>query len=79
MTIRFGVAGTGHWANIVHIPGLKAQPEVELVGVWGRSSAALTEIAARHGIKAFQRFEDMLKEVDAISLSLPPAVRPSLP
>ena len=78
MTIKFGVAGTGHWANIVHIPGLKAQPEVELVGVWGRSSAALTEIAARHGIKAFQRFEDMLKEVDAISLSLPPAVQAEL-
>lgn len=78
MTIRFGVAGTGHWANIVHIPGLKAQTDVELVGVWGRSPAALAEVSGRHGIKAFQRFEDMLKEVDAISLSLPPAIQAEL-
>ncbi len=53
MTLRFGVAGTGHWANIVHIPGLRAQAEVELVGVWGRSPAPLAEVSGRHGIKAF--------------------------
>ena len=78
MTVRFGVAGTGHWANIVHIPGLKAQPEVELVGVWGRSPAPLAEVSGRHGIKAFGRFEDMLKEVDAVSISMPPAVQVEL-
>ena len=78
MTLRFGVAGTGHWANIVHIPGLKAQTDVELVGVWGRSPAPLAEVSGRHGIKAFARFEDMLKEVDAVSVSMPPEVQAEL-
>lgn len=78
MTLRFGVAGTGHWANIVHIPGLKAQSEVELVGVWGRSPGPLKEVAGRHGIAAFADFRDMLKEVDAVSISLPPMVQAEL-
>ena len=78
MPLRFGVAGTGHWANMVHIPGLKAQTEAELVGVWGRSPAALAEVSGRHGLKAFARFEDLLRDVDAVSLSLPPAVQAEL-
>ena len=78
MTLRFGVAGTGHWANIVHIPGLKAQTEVELVGVWGRNPDLLKEVAGRHGFAAFADFRDMLKKVDAVSISLPPMIQAEL-
>lgn len=78
MTLRFGVAGTGHWANIVHIPGFKARKNIELVGVWGRRSNAVHDIAGRHGIRAFEDFREMLDAVDAISLSVPPAVQADL-
>ena len=45
MAIRFGVAGTAHWANSVHVPGLLATPNVELAGIWGRNADKGREIA----------------------------------
>jgi predicted dehydrogenase len=78
MTLRFGMAGIGYWADTVHIPGLKQQPVVELVGAWGRNLAVLEEVTGRHGIRAFLRFEDMLGEVDAVAISMPPAVQVDL-
>lgn len=75
MALRIGVAGTGHWADTVHVPGLEQQTAVELVGVWGRNAATVDTVAKRHGIQGFTRFEDMLKEVDAVSFSVPPAVQ----
>ena len=78
MALRIGVAGTGHWADTVHIPGLKLQPAVELVGVWGRSPSTVDSVAKRHGIGGFTRFEDMLAAVDAVSFSLPPDVQAEL-
>ena len=78
MALRIGVAGTGHWADTVHIPGLKLQPAVELVGVWGRNPSTVDAVAKRHGIQGFTRFEDMLASVDAVSFSLPPSVQAEL-
>lgn len=78
MALRFGVVGIGYWADTVHIPGLKAQPAVELVGAWGRNPQALADVTSRHGIRPFARFEDMLGEVDALSISLPPAIQAEL-
>jgi len=78
MALRIGVAGTGHWADTVHIPGLKLQPAVELVGVWGRNRATVDTVAKRHGILGFTRFEDMLAAADAVSFSLPPDVQAEL-
>ncbi len=78
MALRIGVAGTGHWADTVHIPGLKAQPAAELVGVWGRNAGTVGTVAGRHGIRGFTRFEDMLATVDAVSFSVPPAVQVGL-
>lgn len=78
MALRIGVAGTGHWADTVHIPGLKLQPAVELVGVWGRNPETVTTVAKRHGLRGFTRFEDMLAAVDAVSFSLPPDIQAGL-
>jgi hypothetical protein len=33
--MRFGLLGTGPWAQNTHGPGLAAHPGAELVGVWG--------------------------------------------
>lgn len=78
MTIRFGLAGTGHWARIVHVPGLLAVKGVELAGIWGRSSEATRSLASEHGIAAFDRFDDMLSAVDAVSFAVPPDVQAAL-
>lgn len=78
MALRIGVAGTGHWADTVHIPGLKLQPAVELVGVWGRNPVTVDTVAKRHAIRGFTRYEDMLAAVDAVSFSLPPAIQAEL-
>jgi len=78
MAIRFGVAGTGHWARTVHVPGLLATNGVELAGIWGRSAEATGAIASAHGIAAFERFDDMLGAVDAVSFALPPDVQATL-
>lgn len=75
MAIRFGVAGTAHWASNVHVPGLLATPDVKLVGVWGRNAAKAREIAGRHAIRAFATYEEMLEHVDAVSIAVPPAVQ----
>ena len=37
--MRFGVLGTGFWANEVHAAALAAHPTADLVGVWGRDLA----------------------------------------
>ena len=49
---RFGLLGTGHWADTVHAAPLAAHPEVELVGVWGRDPAKAAAVAERHGTVA---------------------------
>ncbi|MFL6024902.1 MAG: Gfo/Idh/MocA family protein [Marmoricola sp.] len=59
MTVRFGLVGTGYWAREVHAAGLRAHPEVELVGVWGRESD----------------YEARFAEVDAVAFAVPPAVQ----
>ncbi len=78
MAVRFGVVGTGYWAREVHIPGLRARPDVELAGIWGRNVEAARAIAAPIGITPFARFEEMLDVVDAVSIAVPPDVQPRL-
>ena len=75
---RIGVCGTAFWAENVHIPGLKANPDIELVGVWGRTPGRTAELAAATGIRAFDSFEAMLDAVDAVSFVVPPAVQAEL-
>lgn len=76
--LRFGVCGTAHWAEHVHLPGLMATPGVEVVGVWGRSPARAAALAAPRGLRAFDSFEAMLDAVDAVSFVVPPAVQADL-
>ena len=72
------MAGTGHWAKTVHVAGLAAHPDVTLVGVWGRDLAKAEEVARARGIASFARFEEMLTQVDAVSIALPPQVQAPL-
>lgn len=78
MTIRFGVAGISYWARRIHLPVLKSLPKSQLVGLWGRDIAKARPLAESLGISAFESFHEMLENVDAVSIVLPPHVQPEL-
>lgn len=78
MTIRFGVVGTAYWAREVHAPGVASANGASLVGVWGRNQDAARAIAQRHGVRAFEKFDDLLAETDALTMAVPPAVQAGL-
>ena len=50
--MRFGLIGTGPWAQRVHGPALTDNPDVELAGVWGRSEERAAELATTLGTSA---------------------------
>lgn len=78
MPLRFGVAGTGYWAETVHLAGLASRPDIELVGVWGRSPEKTNALAKKFGVVPFRRFEDMLAQVDAVTFALAPQIQAEL-
>lgn len=77
-TTRIGVVGTGYWADVVHASGAAAHPDVELVGVWGRSADRARTIADRHGTTAYDDFESFLDAVDVVTCAVPPQVQADL-
>lgn len=77
MTIRVGVAGTGHWARTVHAAGVAASP-YSFAGIWGRDEVRATEAADAHGVPVFTDFDTFLGAVDAVSFALPPHVQAPL-
>jgi predicted dehydrogenase len=78
MPIRFGVVGTAYWAREVHLRGLMARPDVEVVGIWGRDGEVARDIADTVGIRSFAKFDEMLSAVDAVSIAVAPEAQPAL-
>ena len=78
MAMRFGLLGTGHWAEHIHGPALAAHPEVELVGVWGRDPAKAEALGARWGVPGCADVADLLGAVDAVAIALPPDIQAEL-
>lgn len=76
--VRFGVVGTGPWAGIAHGPGLKAAEGVELVGVWGRSPEKARTLATELGVSAYDDFDALLADVEAVAFAVPPEVQAEL-
>ncbi len=75
MTVRFAVLGSGFWARTVHATSLHAHPSAELVGVWGRDAAKAQALGAEFDVRGTDDLDALLAEVDAVSISLPPAVQ----
>ena len=73
--MRFGVLGTGFWAEQVHAAGLAAHPSADLVGVWGRDVAKAKAVGARFDVPGFSDVDELLSQVDAVSIALPPDVQ----
>jgi predicted dehydrogenase len=78
MALRFGVLGTGYWAQEAHASALAAHPDAELVAVWGRDPAKTDAAARRFGIAGFSDLDRLLAEVDAVAIAVPPDVQAEL-
>ena len=76
--MRFGLLGTGPWADRTHGPALVAHEDVELVGVWGRRPEAAESQAARLGTRAYADADALFAECDAVAVALPPDVQAPL-
>ena len=78
MKLRFGLLGTGFWADTVHAAGLASHPGVELAGVWGRDAAKAAAVAQHHGTTAEPELGALLDRVDAVSIAVAPDVQAEL-
>ncbi|TFV91542.1 Gfo/Idh/MocA family oxidoreductase [Blastococcus sp. CT_GayMR20] len=76
--MRFGVLGTGFWADKVHAASLAGHPSGELVGVWGRDVAKAKAVGAQYDVPGFADLDELLAQVDAVSLAVPPDVQVGL-
>jgi predicted dehydrogenase len=76
--MRFGVLGTGFWAKEVHVATLATHPSVELIGVWGRDVAKAKAVGAEFDVPGFADVDDLLAQVDAVAIALPPHVQAPL-
>jgi len=76
--MRFGLVGTGPWAELAHGPGLVAAEGVELVGVWGRSLSRADPLAQTLGVTAYDDYAALLADVEAVAFAVPPDVQAEL-
>ena len=76
--MRFGVLGTGFWAKEIHAAALAAHPTAELVGVWGRDVAKAKAVGAEFDVAGFADVDELLSQVDAVTIALPPDVQAPL-
>jgi predicted dehydrogenase len=76
--MRFGLVGTGPWATMTHGPGLAEAHDVELVGVWGRDPAKTKTLCEELGVHAYDDYESLLGDVDAVAFAVPPDVQATM-
>jgi hypothetical protein len=76
--MRFGLVGTGPWAELAHGPGLVSAEGVELVGVWGRTLSRAEPLAQTLGVTAYDDYAALLADVEAVAFAVPPAVQAEL-
>ena len=76
--MRFGVLGSGYWAREVHARALAEHPTAELVGVWGRDLAKAKAAGAEFDVPGYGDVDELLAQVDAVAISLPPDVQAPL-
>jgi predicted dehydrogenase len=73
-TLRFGLVGTGHWAQITHAPALASTDGIEFAAVWGRNVDAAAQLAASYGATAHRDLTEFLADIDAVAFAVPPDV-----
>jgi predicted dehydrogenase len=78
MGLRFGVLGTGYWAQEAHAAALAASERADLVGFWGRDPAKTDAAARRFGVAGHTDLDRLLAEVEAVAIAVPPDVQAEL-
>ena len=68
--VRIGVVGVGHLGEY-HVQKYGAMEDVELVGVLDTNTDRAGEIAQRYNTRAYESLEEMLKQVDGVSIAVP--------
>ncbi|PRX47438.1 putative dehydrogenase [Prauserella shujinwangii] len=76
--LRVGLVGAGSWARTVHAPGLTEHPGTSLTSVWTRRPEVAAALADEHGARACATFDELVDEVDAVALAVPPGVQADL-
>jgi len=76
--MRFGLLGTGAWARDVHAAALVTEPMAELTGVWGRNPGRTQAIADAWGVPAYAEVDQLLADVEAVAMAVPPDVQAGL-
>jgi predicted dehydrogenase len=76
--LRFGLAGTGHWARVTHAPALATTDGIEFAAVWGRNPAAAADLAARYRVTAHEDISAFLAGIDAVAFAVPPDVQATM-
>src|SRR2546427_5687396 len=71
---RVGVIGTSWWADLEHLPGLRARRDVDLMSLCGRNPDRLAALAAKFGVhKTFTDWRAMISGggLDALVIATP--------
>lgn len=72
--IRAGLIGTSWWAELEHLPGLRARPDVDVVALSGRNPERLASLAAKHRVpRAFTDWQEMVGQggLDVLVVATP--------
>ena len=73
--LRFGLVGTGHWAQITHAPALASTDGIDFAAVWGRNVGAAAELADCYHANTYHDISAFLANVDAVAFAVPPGVQ----
>lgn len=68
MKLRAAVVGVGYLGQF-HAQKLNAHPEVQLVGVQDNSFIQAQKVAAEMSVKAFEKIEDLIGQVDFVHIA----------
>ncbi len=74
-SLTFGLAGTGHWAQVTHAPALASADGIDFAAIWGRNAGAAAELAGRYHATAYHDLSEFLANVDAVAFAVPPDVQ----
>ncbi len=78
MTVTIGLAGAGRRAIDVHAPSLASCAEARFAGIWAPRAQAARALADKHAVAAYERFDEMLDQCDAVVFAVPPAAQPEI-
>jgi predicted dehydrogenase len=76
--IRWGLVGTGYWAQETHAKAIAEAAGIELRAIWGRSPEGVSAAASRYEVDGILDFDEFLAAVDAVSFAVPPDVQSGL-